>query len=101
MFRKPWHEYFLEIQNEEQFLPWEMTCEHCGICMLGDPSAQANRIVEGTTHDLLGGDGPDACASRNGWVAAHDIIYGSSSEIDARQSSGMAFCFRHHSSPGT
>ncbi|KAK0599568.1 hypothetical protein LWI29_006459 [Acer saccharum] len=64
---KTWHEYFLEIQNDEQFLPWVMTMEQGGICKLGDPSKQASNIVEGAgTHDVLGY--ADACASRYGWV---------------------------------
>ncbi|KAK0602284.1 hypothetical protein LWI29_032002 [Acer saccharum] len=61
---KTWHECFLEIQNEEQFLPWVMTMEHGGGSNLGDPAKQVSQIVEGATHDLLG----YACASRYGWV---------------------------------
>ncbi|KAK0601775.1 hypothetical protein LWI29_027314 [Acer saccharum] len=61
---KTWHECFLEIQNDEQFLPWVMTMEHGGICNLSDPAKQASQIVEGATLDLLG----YARASRYGWV---------------------------------
>ncbi|KAI9184838.1 hypothetical protein LWI28_001559 [Acer negundo] len=62
---KTWHECFLEIQNDEQFLPWVMTMEDGGIYKLGDPSKQASHTVEGTsTHDLLS----YACDSRYGWV---------------------------------
>ncbi|KAK4850990.1 hypothetical protein QYF36_011580 [Acer negundo] len=45
---KTWHECFLEIQNDEQFLPWVMTMEDGGIYKLGDPSKQASHTVEGT-----------------------------------------------------
>ncbi|TXG65627.1 hypothetical protein EZV62_006902 [Acer yangbiense] len=67
LVKKTWHKCFLEIQNEQQFLPWVLSYGRGGICRLGNPSVQAaSCIVKEANIDLL--DGAVACASRHGWV---------------------------------